>query len=164
MGYDKIIFLDFDGVLNLIPQGHDRFGGIFHPHLVDNLAHIISETNANIVISSSWRSDGIGDMREMWETRGYPGIIVDVTPIGRFMYSDELITGHKRGYDIKYWLGLNKVNNYVIIDDDIDMLEEQMKNFVKTSDNDDHEDCVDIGYGLTKKCAEQAIKILNNEV
>ena len=39
------------------------------------------------------------------------------------------------------------------------MLKPQMNNFVQTSDNPDHEDC--IGYGLTKICAEKAIKILN---
>ncbi len=38
---------------------------------------------------------------------------------------------------------------------------EQMENFVKCSDNPHHEGAIDIGYGLTKECADQAITILN---
>ena len=41
------------------------------------------------------------------------------------------------------------------------MLESQMNNFVQTSENQDHPDCVDIGYGLTKICAEKVVTILN---
>jgi hypothetical protein len=43
------------------------------------------------------------------------------------------------------------------------MLPSQMSNFVRTANNQDHPDCVDIGYGLTKICAEKAIEILNRE-
>ena len=42
----NVIFLDFDGVLNVIPQGHDDFGGIFHTEFVENLSRIIDETRA----------------------------------------------------------------------------------------------------------------------
>jgi hypothetical protein len=35
----KIIFLDIDGVLNVIPQGFDKYGGIFHDHFVKNFKH-----------------------------------------------------------------------------------------------------------------------------
>jgi len=31
----KIIFLDIDGVLNVISQGRDKYGMIFHPEFVD---------------------------------------------------------------------------------------------------------------------------------
>lgn len=87
-----------------------------------------------------------------------------------------------RGCEIEYWLkdkGYQTINwseeeqeryikesgieSYVIIDDDSDMLYNQRNNFVKTSGNTDHEDCVDAGYGLTKKCVDLAIKILNKQ-
>ena len=29
----KVIFLDIDGVLNIIPEEYDQYGGIFHQHL-----------------------------------------------------------------------------------------------------------------------------------
>lgn len=41
------------------------------------------------------------------------------------------------------------------------MLPNQMDNFVRTANNSDHPDCVDIGFGLTKKCSEKAVEILN---
>lgn len=169
----KLVFLDIDGVLNLIPQEFDKYGDIFHPHLVDNLRHIINSTNAKIVITSSWRSDGLMKMRSMWKYRNLPGEIFQITPSGYWMkqhipewknYNETI----PRGEEIKIWLELspslkNKiVTHYVILDDDIDMTKNQLKNhFVRTSENYSHSDCVDAGYGLTKICSELAIKILN---
>jgi len=70
-----------------------------------------------------------------------------------------------RGHEIKYWLDNtnDNIESYVILDDDDDMLDSQLNNFVKTSDNIDHIDCIDIGYGLTKLCAKKAIQILNEK-
>jgi len=157
---DKIIFLDIDGVLNVIPKKWDKYGGQFHKEFENNLKYLIKKTNAKIVISSSWRIDGLQVMQNMWIDRKLPGEVIDITPISRFMEKDEK-DGFNRGYEIKHWLDKNPTKNYVIIDDDIDMLPEQLNNFVKTSDNIEHDDCIDIGYGLTKKCTEQAILILN---
>ena len=42
----KVIFLDIDGVLNLIPQGYDKYGSIFHQHFIDNLGRIIDDTDS----------------------------------------------------------------------------------------------------------------------
>lgn len=163
----KLLILDIDGVLNVIPQGFDKFGSLFHPHLVENLKTIIDETNANIVISSSWRLMGLEMMQRMWEERKLPGKVIDITVNGySLLHTGEFKKGFGRGDEIKYWLdhqvGRN-IEKYVIIDDDdFDLLKEQKHFLVKTSGNKDHEDCVDFGYGLTKKCAEKAIKILND--
>lgn len=161
----KVIFLDIDGVLNVIPQGHDKFGAIFHKHFVENLRIIIEKTGAKIVVSSTWRMSGLRTMQAMWKERSLPGEVIDITPdcaqIAKFGTLD-YYEAKERGYEIEEWLKGNKVDKYVIIDDDSDMLENQMPSFVKCSDNLDHEDCVDIGYGLTKKCAQRVIEILNN--
>lgn len=162
----KVIFLDFDGVLNVITQGHDDFGGIFHEHLVDNLRYIIEETGAKIVISSSWKSDGLFKLVDMWKSRNYPGEIIGTTPNKVEVINSgmcKLYVLVHRGHEIKLWLDIYQKNieNYVILDDDNDMLDSQKEHFVLTSGNSDHEDCVDIGYGLTRKCAEKAIEILN---
>lgn len=149
---DKIIFLDIDGVLNVYCQGRDEFGCTFHQQFEDNLRAIIEETGAKIVVSSTWRLSGLQVMQDMWNKRKLPGKVIDITPH---------IDICKRGEEIQYWLDNNQVINYVIIDDDSDMLKSQLKNFVKTSGNINHPDCVDIGYGLTRICAEKAIKILN---
>lgn len=150
---DKIIFLDIDGVLNVYCQGRDKYGCLFHKHFEDNLKYIIMKTNAKIIISSSWRTAGLEKMRSMWHDRKLPGEIIDITPY------DE---SRHRGKEIQMWLNNHSILKYVIIDDDTDILESQLSNFVKTSNNLDHIDCVDIGYGLTYECAKKAVKILNS--
>lgn len=155
----KIIFLDIDGVLNVIPQGRDDYGAKFHKHFEDNLRYIIENTDAKIVISSTWRFssyDPINNMKNMWKDRNLAGEVIGITPH---------IDVCQRGKEIQWWLDnypkRDEIETYCIIDDDSDMLESQMDNFVKTSNNQDHPDCVDIGYGLTKQCSDKVIKILN---
>jgi hypothetical protein len=158
----KVIFLDIDGVLNVIPQGHDAFGGIFHSDFVDNLKRIIDETDAKIVISSSWRHSGLQKMLDMWEFRNLPGEVIGVTPdLYRFLDFEGERT-MVRGDEIQAVLNIHpEITHYVILDDDTDMLKHQLGNFVQTSNNINHPDCIDIGYGLTKECTNKAIRILN---
>lgn len=50
----KVIFLDIDGVLN--DDGYNRRKGIYvDPEMVKNLAYIIRNTGADVILSSSWR-------------------------------------------------------------------------------------------------------------
>jgi len=166
MKKEKIIFLDIDGVLNVISQKFDEYGSLFHKEFENNLEWIIKKTNAKIVISSTWRMSGLKFIQEMWMKRNLPGEVIDITPTvvdvldeGYFKYYDQV----DRGHEIQQWINNNKnIKSYVIIDDDNDMLPSQKNNFVRTSNNKDHPDSVDIGYGLTRKCSEKAIKILNN--
>lgn len=61
----KIIFLDFDGVMDtgyddLIrnKEGkpfYDEYGILFDPNCIKNLKYIIDNTGANIVVTSSWK-------------------------------------------------------------------------------------------------------------
>lgn len=163
----KIIFLDIDGVLNVYGRESDEFGYLFHKKFEDNLRWIISETDAKIVLTSSWRYAGIERIREMWIYRGLPGEVIDITidcyllvGEGKFEFYDEV----NRGDEIQDWLDdhNSEIDSYVIIDDENDMLNHQRGNFVRTANNINHPDCEDIGYGLTKTCAERAIRILNN--
>lgn len=156
----KAIFLDIDGVLNVLCEGRDEYGCLFHQHLVDSLAMIVGETGAKIVISSTWRLSGLPIMIEMWEKRNLPGEVAGITPCFMREYGTTLC----RGKEIDAYLEEHpEIESYVIIDDDSDMEEHQMPRFVKTSGNKDHEGCVDAGYGLTKKCAEMAIEILGRK-
>jgi precorrin-6B methylase 1 len=45
----------------------------FHSNFVDNLRSIIDKTGAKIVISSSWRTDGLDIMKDLWKYRDLPG-------------------------------------------------------------------------------------------
>ena len=166
----KIIFLDIDGVLNTqdwhsrmtkeTPK--DEFGYAFDPVAVANLARIIEETDAVIVISSSWKFFGVAKLREMWKIRNLPGTILDITPN---TVSDEMLLnanleefqlGVCRGNEIKEWLSKHKgeVSNYVIIDDFDDLLPEQ----------EDHVVLTDTLIGITKFDAEKAIAILKRKL
>lgn len=97
---NRIIFLDFDGVLNtesyqaqLRQEGRtwqDADGPLFDPAAVGNLKRILDAVpGVRIVIESSWKVEGLGQLRRMWERRGLPGRIHDVTPD---VMSEELLT------------------------------------------------------------------------
>jgi len=160
----KIIFLDIDGVLNVYGRERDRFGQIFHQPYVDNLKRIIDETGAKIVISSTWRFAGLQVMKELWEERNLPGEVISIT-IDCYQYvgegKEEFYDRVERGHEIQDWLdGRTDIESYVIIDDDNDFLPHQRGNFVRTANNINHPDSLDIGYGLTNECANKAIRIL----
>jgi hypothetical protein len=160
----KVIFLDIDGVLNVYCEGRDEYGCTFHKHFEDNLRWIIEETGAKIVISSTWRRDGLDVMQNLWKHRNLPGEVIDITPteVDVVEYGTcEFYDLVDRGHEIQQWINDHDIVNYVIIDDDNDMLPSQRGNFVRTANNKDHSDCVDIGYGLTRKCSEKVIEILN---
>ena len=166
---DKIIFLDIDGVLNTgrwhsqtkKDELQDEYGYKFDPTSVANLAKIIDETGADIVISSSWKFMGLTQMEDMWNNRNLPGKIIGITPDS---VSDELLLKadidsielfHIRGEEIKEWLTKHgkHVSNYAIIDDMDNMLPEQQPHFVQINPE----------VGITKKDAERIITIIKTK-
>lgn len=175
----KVIFLDIDGVLNVEvyltafwdickrinlarPQAaslrmdimRDEYGNLFCPLACRRLEWIVKETDAKIVISSTWRMSGLSVMQNMWKHRELSGEVIDITPIHMKNRVKELSFTERceRGYEIKEWLSTHQeVESYVIFDDDDDMLPEQLENFIQT----------DEAYGITLKDAERAIIILN---
>src|SRR5690606_9888319 len=164
-----------------VSKERDEFGQCFHKPWVNNLKKVIDETKAKIVISSSWRSNGLDFMQSMWKDRELPGEVIDITPNFRFE-GRKIDYTIPRGCEIEYWLkqkGFARINwneellleyinksgieNYVIFDDDSDMLYLQREHFVQTSRNHTHQGNIE-GYGLTMECAKQAIKILNTPI
>lgn len=150
----KIIFLDIDGVLNCqeayingFCKRTDNYGQDFYPPSMNLLNQLIEETNAKIVISSTWRKSGLEVMQEMWKHRKMAGEVIDVTP--RLFYIDETHYRIPRGIEIDAWLDnkgfshifwskehqkeyldKSEIENYIIIDDDSDMLYKQKEHFV----------------------------------
>ena len=168
---DKIIFLDFDGVLNteyyqnlLCYQGlayQDEYGALFDPETTKQLKRIIDATSAKIVIESSWKFLGLEAMQEMWSIRQLPGQVIDITSSSA---SDQwLLTAnlddidpameHCKGIEIASWLTDNAGSdaNYVIIDDEYVILDSQLTSFILTNPYD----------GITEELADKAISILN---
>lgn len=156
----KIIFLDIDGVLNceeaykngecqytewVWEDGRKDHYQRFCKRSKDLLNKLIDETGAKIVISSSWRLSGIDFMRKVWAMEEMKGEIIAITP---FLRTEDIHI--PRGMEIDYYLekdlGFHQINyeeswqqeyidksgveNYIIIDDDADMLYEQRHHFV----------------------------------
>lgn len=155
----KIIFLDFDGVMDTTFYDHvlsknglpecDKYGLVFDPNCIKNLKHIIDKTGAKIVVSSTWKDFmSYKEILEMWEDRNLPGFVTDVTPIppGR----------RNRGDEIDAWLKECRTEcQYVIIDDlhAYHFNEHQIPRLLT----------VNPFNGLDKDTAERAIKLLNSE-
>lgn len=153
----SVIFLDFDGVLNteqyqaqLTVDGkptNDAWGPLFDPRAVGNLKKIIDATDAEILISSSWRyMYPLGSLRMMWETRELPGEIRDTLACGATYIS--------RGEEIDCWLESNGQPDYVIIDDLDDFYPTQHDRYVE----------VNPIVGITEADAQKAIEILKKSI
>ena len=153
------LFLDIDGVLNtgqysnyLVDNGlceTDADGYLFDPEAVKNLSYIIEETDAKIIITSTWRLDG--NMQALWHNRNLAGEVVGVTPtiqrekgIGKI----KIWYGH-RGMEVEEWLSANATApyKYAILDDEDDYLENQSDHLILT----------DPMTGITKEVADKVI-------
>lgn len=153
----KIIFLDFDGVMDTAYYDHilsknglpesDEYGVVFDPNCVKNLKYIVDHTGADIVVTSSWKNlMTYQDFLEMWKTRNLPGFITDVTPspFGK----------RKRGDQIDAWLDECKADCQFVIIDDLDAYnfnEQQIPRLL----------IVNPFNGLDDETAKRAIELLN---
>ena len=143
----KVIFLDFDGVITIPPKWELNIDKI------SLIKKIVDETDAKIVVSSSWRYGLERNFTHILENDPTNETIIwlrdnifDITPtVG---------LGEGRGGEIQLWLNDNReVDNYVILDDDSDMWDSQLFHFVQTN----------YEFGITESEATYAIKILNNQ-
>lgn len=157
----KIIFLDIDGVLNheaFYKARHENKSEIEYPYSeidpisVQILNTLCEESGANVVISSTWRHSGIEYCKDALEKVGFTGEIIDITPTHESRF---------RGLEILDWIKSNEdligdryynFTEYVILDDDSDMLYWQRNNFL----------LIDRFVGLTMGDVFRAKKILNN--
>lgn len=118
----------------VIPEKHKTFKYKFNrlkeetdPLLWKWLVELTEETNSKICISSCWKHH-FGYKNDEWWKKAF-------TSLG---FKDDVfvgITGDRRtlrGTEIKEWIDSHNVEDYVIIDDDSDMLPDQMLHFFKT--------------------------------
>ncbi len=167
----KLIFLDFDGVLNSRKwfnslQGRDKDDKLvlvetddhLDPEAVELINKLVEQSGAQVVISSSWRilhsldeSTDTGkierpSLNEILEKAGARFKAIDTTPR---LYEE-------RGIEIQTYLDYLKskgeiVESFVIIDDDSDMAHFlNTKHFIKTS----------FAFGFMEWHLEQALKVL----
>jgi hypothetical protein len=186
----KVIFLDIDGVLNSQDWYVYRRDVVemdsvnaqypfyeFDPRAIERLNRIIKETDAKIVVSSSWRSgETVESLQRLFDQVGIVGEVIGVTPHLWCKKPYEEFDGYRmpRGCEIDWWLDnhgdfqrinwseekqiehIDKaiVKNYIILDDDSDMLYGQREHFIKTQHP----------TGLTDDLADKAIAILNQSL
>lgn len=149
----KVIFLDFDGVLNSREylRRTDCAGVGIDPSRMVLLKQIVDNTNALIVLSTSWREHWESDISACNEVgvkinrifSKYGLTIFDKTPKSRLGRAEE----------IKQWLKMNSyVKKFVILDDSFMELGVMSDYFVKTSN---------YRNGLEEEDVKKAITILN---
>lgn len=173
----KIIFLDLDGVLNsedyaseeILVEGKETFRGygghfrekhiatldnvLWDPKCVSYLKRIVEASNAQIVISSTWRHYfSVKKFKEMFALYGWTDApVIDKTiELGKYIND-----GTCRGLEINEWLSRNTdVTSYVIIDDIPQFLTEQNCNFINT----------DFQTGLSEEDILRALIILKSDL
>ena len=159
----KIIFLDIDGVLNSVDSmvaANNLRRPAENPRLklserrldhvcIGILKRICDESGAHIVVSSVWRlNSDINRLKLIFSYYGWKDIpILGVTEVLRS-------SSNRRGMEIQAWLDSNpQCENYIILDDDSDMLEHQQEHFVHVSNIS----------GLRAKHFCQALRILGHQ-
>lgn len=165
----KVIFLDIDGVLNsdnymhkLIDKNVREYENDIYQFIDDNAVNIVvdlcEQYDLKLVITSSWRSNNLKYTIEMFSKPEYIKLhplipyIIGVTPRLFEWYDDGSVDYEDRGYEIDFWIEAQKENiEYVILDDDSDMLESQKDNFIQINHK----------TGLTNNYISNIKKILN---
>lgn len=122
---EKIIFLDIDGVLctcrSQLAYGPREWDQV----ACDMIKNICESFDYKIVCSSSWRFDK-KETKAFFEDYG----------LNKFLHSDwtTIIQDlENRGQEIQQWIDTHNVEEYLIIDDDHDMLESQMDRLILTN-------------------------------
>lgn len=150
-----VVFVDCDGVLNsdefakfcLEEEGYNPFEwGDLDPRAIRNLKRIVDETSANIVLSSSWRWEPIALNAVKKQLKAYGLELYDTTIM-------DIMKTLSRTDEIKLYLDEHpSITKYVILDDD--EIKEPLK---------DHWVRCLFKNGLTKKLADEAIKVLKEK-
>lgn len=155
----KVLFLDFDGVLNSeasfryeVRRKNSRVSDTLSVVACSNLQFILEQDrDVKLVISSTWRK--LHTLVELQNILGAYGVeaarVIDKTP--------SVLSGH-RGHEINLWLTDNpNVTKFVILDDDGDaggaVIDNPKGHFFQTSWED----------GLLNKQAKQIAKVFRGE-
>jgi HAD domain in Swiss Army Knife RNA repair proteins len=148
----KIVFLDFDGVLNSLSQIAFGSNTTFNPEAIRRLNEIVQRSQARVVISSTWRVHySLDELRELLTSNGFRGEIIGCTPIFSHDHATSLPDiGMIRCQEIQNWIDAHSepLTSFVALDD----LELQLLAA--------HQVLTDMEVGLAEHHVEQALAIL----
>ena len=149
----KVVFLDIDGVLNCASDGIDKV----NKRCVNEFNKIIDQTDAKIVISSSWRDIyKFDELCNILHSNGLKGKIIGKTPSWKTSHNNNIVGAYgSRAEEIREWLEENKeldITKYAVLDDGF-MDREMEPNFVQT----------DLTEGLDPDDVIKCVKILNDD-
>lgn len=167
----KVVFLDFDGVLNSHEYNLEQTKGAggfvwsgtgaegIDPNAVALLDDLVESEDASIVISSTWRL--MWPLCELRHILGQRGLTDPKRVIGK---TTDLGGGKPRGLEVQGWLDMERERRVII------PTREPVSSFVILDDNDefsgplhDHYVETDPRVGLTPADVERARKILRLE-
>ena len=156
------------------PDGTKDHHQSFAPWCKEYLNELIDLTGAKIVISSTWRHSGIDFMRKVWGIEGMKGEIIGTTPHIRDFEGYTIPRGCEIDYYLKKELKFSHINwdrdiqkeymeksgieNYIIIDDDSDMLYGQRNHFVHVLPSPRNKD------GFNQEYFTKALRMLTQTV
>ena len=157
----NIIFLDIDGVLNSYAY-HKETGNDLNLKSVDILSQIYHKFNCKIVLSSTWRE--LKDIPDESAQKMWKHLVDTLTKYGMEIYDITPTIKNNRPLEIATWLQNNSCSNFLILDDDFQLLEYKKygleKHVVKT---------IYFTYeiengGLQEKHKDKAFKILSSNI
>jgi hypothetical protein len=153
----KVIFLDFDGpIIPIMSHKAPRVSGKgaqAWPSCVAALNRVTEATGAVIVVSSTWRADGLTRTRERLKNWSVTADCIALTPYLDRKTESGLWAAVPRGLEIQKWLDeyeRDVVEAFVIIDDDKDM-EHLLPRLIHTP----------FEIGLTEQDADTAVAMLS---
>ena len=115
------IFLDIDGVLRThksdlewsqclgVPIPLNVYERRFDKKIVSYINEIVGYTRAKIVVTSTWRvKRSLEELKIIFRDNGIVGDVVGITDVGL-----------TRGEEIEQYISENEIENYVVIDDQV---------------------------------------------
>jgi len=116
-----ILFLDIDGVLRThksdlewsqyfgVPIPINVFDRRFDKKIVSYINEVVVYTRSKIVVTSTWRvKHSLEELKQIFRDNGINAEVIDKTDIGL-----------NRGEEIEQYISDKKIENYVVIDDQV---------------------------------------------
>ena len=145
-----VLFLDIDGVLRVFPSAADSHPETgFTARAISGLREIIASTACDIVLSSTWREEGMAALNKVLEFHGLGIAMSRIIGVTRLLDPADKPT---REDEIDYWLSDHRFKGRMaILDDEIlegDLRPWQVLTFQET--------------GLTSQLAMKVIGVLKS--